>query len=470
MAAAMTARSSWPYRSADGYYPDDDRAQPDQAPPDQVLPDQGAAREVVGEMAALLRNTRGSMIADGMVLSATTIGIALEAAFSARVVRPDLVGAVNVGLLCGLLLCWLRAVTLLALAGRPVLNALSEMRWRTGAPLDSRPRWLTLPPEASPEEWTWMRAHLLLGAARLARYRIQLADTWTYVTAGYFVVWTAIVFLRLLGGPRRSSDRHVSPRVCQPAPDGPSLEAMSASTRLPPYEASEGDTNMHDNIPAHGFWGLLTGNEQAVLSKLGSRRDFKPGATMCHEGDPATYLYVLLTGWVKILSVTSDGQERVLALRGNGDIVGEMAGEATGRRTATLQAIDLVRALLVDHDRFSSFLDSNPGAARAYRRTMTLRLIDTATMLGRHPVTNGAQRLATLLLELAGRHGSEADGAIEVTMPLSQEELASLAGTSRATVARAFRDWRRRGFVRTGQRRITITDLAGLRQVTGQPA
>ena len=41
-----------------------------------------------------------------------------------------------------------------------------------------------------------------------------------------------------------------------------------------------------------------------------------------HEGDPATYLYVLGTGWVKILSVTSDGHERVLALRGQGDIVG----------------------------------------------------------------------------------------------------------------------------------------------------
>jgi CRP/FNR family transcriptional regulator, cyclic AMP receptor protein len=81
---------------------------------------------------------------------------------------------------------------------------------------------------------------------------------------------------------------------------------------------------------------------------------------MCQEGDPATHLYVLMVGWVKILSVTSHGQERVLALRGNGDIVGELAGEMTGHRTATLQAIDAVHALIVRYDRFSSFLDSNP--------------------------------------------------------------------------------------------------------------
>lgn len=191
MAIAATTRPSWPSRP-DGYY-DDDRALPDRA-----LPDQGPAQEAIGEMSWLLRDTRGSMIMGGMVLSAITIGIALEAAFSARAVRPGVVGAVNFGLLVGLLFCWLRAVTLLVLAGRPVYNQLSEMRWKTGAPLDSRPSWLTVPPVGTnAEEWTWKQAHLLLGAARLVRYRIQLADTWTYVTTAYFLVWTVIVFAGL---------------------------------------------------------------------------------------------------------------------------------------------------------------------------------------------------------------------------------------------------------------------------------
>jgi CRP/FNR family cyclic AMP-dependent transcriptional regulator len=186
---------------------------------------------------------------------------------------------------------------------------------------------------------------------------------------------------------------------------------------------------------------------------------------MCQEGDPATHLYVLIVGWVKILSVTSHGQERVLALRGNGDIVGELAGEMTGHRTATLQAIDAVHALIVRYDRFSSFLDSNPGAARAYRRVMTQRWGDAADLLRKHPLTSGAQRLASLLLELAERHGMITEGRIDVVMPLSQEDLASLAGTSRATVTRAFRNWRDRGFVSTGQKHITITDLPRLRQI-----
>ena len=57
---------------------------------------------------------------------------------------------------------------------------------------------------------------------------------------------------------------------------------------------------------------------------------------------------------------------------------------------------------------------------------------------------------------------------IHLVLPLTQEELASLAGTSRATVTRALSNWRKRGFVLTAQRHITIIDLRGLRQAAGQ--
>ena len=146
--------------------------------------------------------------------------------------------------------------------------------------------------------------------------------------------------------------------------------------------------------PGMGFWGLLSSTEQAVLSTIGSMRDFHPGAVMYTEGDPSTHLFVIRAGWVKVLSVTHDGHEIVLALRGNGDIVGEVAGETTGLRESTIQTIDTVRTLMVAYDRFSAFLDSYPGAARAYRRVVTQRWQDADTMLRRHAVTTGGQRLA----------------------------------------------------------------------------
>jgi len=179
-------------------------------------------------------------------------------------------------------------------------------------------------------------------------------------------------------------------------------------------------------------------------------------------------VFILLAGWVKILSATKDGHAILLNLRGAGDIVGEVAGETTGRRNATIQAVDDVRALIVRHDRFSVFLDSHQGAGHAYRRVVTQKWNDTDAMLRRRAGTSGAHRLAALLIDLAEQHGREVNGTIHLmTPPLSQEELASLAGTSRATVTRAFGSWRKRGLIRTGQRRIAIIDLSSLRKIAG---
>lgn len=215
-----------------------------------------------------------------------------------------------------------------------------------------------------------------------------------------------------------------------------------------------------------GFWNLLSGDEQEALSGLGMRRDYTPSATICLEGDPATHVFVLLAGWVKILSMTKDGQQIVLALRGDGDIVGEIGGE-TGSRVATIKAIDTVRALIVRYDRFRSFLDTNLGAGQVYRSVVTQRWNDADTILRGRTGTSGAQRLASLLLDFANRRGQGVDGVIHLVLPLTQEELASLAGASRATVTRALSNWRKRGFVLTAQRHITIIDLKGLRQAAG---
>jgi hypothetical protein len=193
MATAMTIRSSWPSGPAGAGQPRDDEALVDQAQSDR-----GPAQEVIGEMASLLRDPRGDLVLGGSVLSAITVATALEAAFSHPAMRLGLGGILSVVLLGSLIGCWLRAVALLLLAGRPLLDQLNDHRWRTGGPVDPRVKWLTLPTiEDSAAEWNWARVNLLLGAARIRRERIHLADTWTFITAALFLVWTAAIFLGL---------------------------------------------------------------------------------------------------------------------------------------------------------------------------------------------------------------------------------------------------------------------------------
>ena len=163
---------------------------------DREAPDRGPAQNQIAELAVLLSSTRGSTILGGSVLSALTIGIAVEAAFSPSVLRPGLAGVIGVSLLGGVILCWLRAAALVLLAGRPVLDQLNDHRWRTGAPLDPRVRWLsTTAASDNSAAWSWGQVNMMIGAARVRRERIQLAETWTFITVACFLLWTAAVLL-----------------------------------------------------------------------------------------------------------------------------------------------------------------------------------------------------------------------------------------------------------------------------------
>lgn len=220
----------------------------------------------------------------------------------------------------------------------------------------------------------------------------------------------------------------------------------------------------HDNGHAGHFWNLLDEAEQAVLRELGQPGVFQPGDVLCAEGEQTTHVFVLMTGWVKISSAIG-GREQVLGLRGCGDIAGELAAESDGCRTATVKAIGIVQALVVPHDTFSQFLDEHRGADRAYRTALTRRWGEAADMLCSRLVRSGPQRLAAYLIDLAERHGTPGRSGLVITSPLSQEEIASIVGVSRATVTRALGDWRRRGLITTSKRRLTITNISLLRRI-----
>jgi hypothetical protein len=178
------------------------RVQPDLAAnPDDRGPDgRGAARqesaqELLAEMAALIRDTRPSLVVSGSVAAAVLIGLSTESVVLPLTGRgPGTVAAVT--LFAVVALCLLRTLTLIVLAGLPLAQALSQQRVASGAPLDPRAPWASIPgPGTDHRSWTWARAHLLLSQARFRADRIQTATTWALVTAAVFLAWTSVVLL-----------------------------------------------------------------------------------------------------------------------------------------------------------------------------------------------------------------------------------------------------------------------------------
>ena len=105
-----------------------------------------------------------------------------------------------------------------------------------------------------------------------------------------------------------------------------------------------------------GLLNRLPAADRAELQRCGTRRRYRAGAPLFHEGDPSDWVAVVLGGRVKVSAVAGDGKEVVLAVCSSGDVLGELSAIDGLCRSATATAVDTVEALVVPVDGFRRFL------------------------------------------------------------------------------------------------------------------
>jgi class 3 adenylate cyclase len=107
------------------------------------------------------------------------------------------------------------------------------------------------------------------------------------------------------------------------------------------------------------FLNSLDTAERRAFISVAHERTFVRGARLMREGELADYVIVILGGWTKII-VHENGDERVIAERGPGQLVGERGALRVNVRSATVVALGAVRALIMKTEDFASFIDAHP--------------------------------------------------------------------------------------------------------------
>lgn len=208
------------------------------------------------------------------------------------------------------------------------------------------------------------------------------------------------------------------------------------------------------------FEGLNPADVDRVLA-LGRVRRYRSGEILFHEGDPSDTVHLIASGRIAIKAGTIDGQTVTLAIRGAGDIVGELALLTPGvRRTATVVALEPVETLSITYDRFTAVRKAHPCVAEVLIRVLGAKLRQASEQLVEAFTVPAPQRVLRRLVELANVYS---DGQDPATIPLNQQELAMIAGTTRATVNSVLGDEQTRGHLTRERGRIRIDDLDALR-------
>ncbi|GAA3840372.1 Crp/Fnr family transcriptional regulator [Saccharothrix violaceirubra] len=209
------------------------------------------------------------------------------------------------------------------------------------------------------------------------------------------------------------------------------------------------------------FWNLLTPEEQTVFRAAGVEHDYAPDAVICHEGDTTGHVLVVLRGLLRVTKARLVGAEKVLAVRGAGDLLGERAAVDGLPRSATVRALGPVRALVVSAASFARLCQRRPRIAWVVLTVVIGRQRD----VDRQRVQfsgSATQRVAAVLVDMVLHRGIADQGAVS----LSQEEIASIAGISRESLVRVLRSLREKGIINTGRKKIDVVSPERLYDLT----
>src|SRR5689334_20552257 len=111
-----------------------------------------------------------------------------------------------------------------------------------------------------------------------------------------------------------------------------------------------------------------------ALRALAVERRYRAGAAIFHQGDEPGSVLIVVDGRVKLVLVGPDGRDVIISFVGPGELVGDVAALDGAPRSASVEAVDAVRALVVPRAAFERFVAAHPGAAIALIHDLARRL------------------------------------------------------------------------------------------------
>ena len=208
------------------------------------------------------------------------------------------------------------------------------------------------------------------------------------------------------------------------------------------------------------FWDLLDAMAAEEIRARTVSQVFRTGDSLTGEGEDTHRVFFIESGWVSVIQHSTVGATRILAVRGPGDVVGELASLSERPRSATVRARSTVEARGMSGEAFIDLAERTPSIARALFRILADRLHDADRHRTQLHGSVALGAVADKLLEIHSYADSGQDRPV-----FTQEEIACWAGVSVPALARSLRTLREAGVIRSARQRIIVLDEKGLREV-----
>lgn len=209
------------------------------------------------------------------------------------------------------------------------------------------------------------------------------------------------------------------------------------------------------------LFSTLTDEEFNRISHIFVARAYRKNQIIFLEEETGNYMYLVLSGKVKVAKAGAGGKETILAIHRAGDFFGEMSLLDGKTAPATVSAMEDSKIISVSGTDFHRYLLHNEKVMLQIIKVLCARLREVWQTQSLNSSTADA-RIRMGIYELAKRHGiRDAHGTI-IDLKITHQELAEMVGTSRETVTRVLTRLKDQGIIEVDQRRITMIDAKAL--------
>jgi CRP/FNR family transcriptional regulator, cyclic AMP receptor protein len=188
-------------------------------------------------------------------------------------------------------------------------------------------------------------------------------------------------------------------------------------------------------------------DELDEVLKLSSERRVPRGTSLVQKGDAGSSMMAVLTGRVRVSSVSAEGKEVTLKVINPGEVFGEIALLDGKPRSADCSTIEDTTLLVLERRHFLTFLHRNEDLYLRLIAVLCEKLRRTSMALEELALFDLPARLARVLLKLAADYGRQAGKDIRIEVKMSQRDLSNLVASSRESVNKQLRVWRDDGVV-----------------------
>ena len=208
------------------------------------------------------------------------------------------------------------------------------------------------------------------------------------------------------------------------------------------------------------FLGVLNPETSQSFQSVSSRRRFKRGEVIFHEGDPGDTVHFITQGHVSIRMTTQAGDVSTLTILGPDEFFGEQALLSPDhRRTATAAAVEYAETQSLRRERFDELRLAQPAVDQFLIEMLAAQVRRLSSQLQEALFVSAEKRVLRRVSEMAQSYAGYETPTI---IPLTQDDIASIAGTSRPTANRVLKAAEAEGLLVVARARIEVTDAEAL--------